>query len=159
MRLDCRCSRYAVSVLAPAVLLLGACTDSIAGSAAPVTFDGAELVEELAGTWQGEYTCPQGRQGMTLVIDGGDQGGDQGRLVVEFFELGHNPGVAEGSFLARVTADEDGTVEFTPDRWIEQPEGYAMTPLVISDAIAPGATRLRGDVDSPGCGEFVVEKQ
>ncbi|MBA0128131.1 hypothetical protein H0B56_21510 [Haloechinothrix sp. YIM 98757] len=159
MRLDRRCLRYAVSALAPAVLVLGACTDTIAGSAAPVTFDGAELVEMLAGTWQGEYTCPQGQQGMTLVIDGGSQGDGQGRLVVEFFELSHNPGVAEGSFLARVTVDEDGTVEFTPERWIERPDGYAMTPLVISDAIARGTTRLRGDVDSPGCGEFVVEKQ
>ncbi|MDV6013018.1 hypothetical protein [Haloechinothrix sp. LS1_15] len=144
--------RHVALLLVLPAAVLGGCGLAITGSAEPAAPD----LGMIAGTWEGSYVCPQGPQGMSVTVDAA---GERGEAIVEFYEVAGNPGVGEGSYAASVEVNGDGSVVFTPQRWIEHPDGYEMVPLVIGDVVRPGMTELSGAVDAPGCEGVWLERQ
>ncbi len=86
---------------------------------------------ERGARFAGHYVCAQGRTELTLFIE--DLDGTEVSAIFEFDYPGgggaHAP--ASGSFRMHGSVDSrSGAMQLDGDRWIEQPDGYAMVGLV-----------------------------
>lgn len=103
----------------------------------------------------GHYVCAQGRTELTLVIE--DVDGDEVGALFEFDYPGGGGAnaPASGSFRMRGSIDPASrAVRLEADRWIEQPDGYAMVGLVGS---VSKSGSMAGTVKGPGCTSFYLE--
>lgn len=102
----------------------------------------------------GHYVCAQGRTELTLVIE--DRAGTDVSAIFEFDYPGGGGGhpPASGSFRMHGSVDAStGALRLDGDRWLEQPDGYAMVSLV-GTVSKTGA--ISGTVKGPGCSSFYL---
>jgi hypothetical protein len=102
----------------------------------------------------GHYVCAQGRTELTLVIE--DLEGSDVAAIFEFEYAGgggaHAP--ASGSFRMHGSFDAaTRALRLDGDRWLEQPDGYAMVSLVGTVATSGS---IEGTVKGSGCSTFYV---
>ncbi len=101
--------------------------------------------------WRGRYLCLQGPTSLTLTLD--LTGGGAASAVFDFGPLPENPAIPSGRYLVQGSAIQrpDGGLDvlLAPDRWIDQPTGYAMVGLTAT--IDPAARTLRGRIDQETC--------
>jgi hypothetical protein len=120
-----------------------------------VSADGQDAPFERGDRFAGHYVCAQGRTELTLVIE--DLDGTEVAAIFEFDYPGgggtHAP--ASGSFRMHGSVDpRTGAVHLDGDRWIEQPDGYAMVGLV-GQVSKTGS--ISGTVKGPGCSNFYLD--
>jgi hypothetical protein len=120
-----------------------------------VSPDGRDAPFERGDRFAGHYVCAQGRTELTLVIE--DLDGTEVSAIFEFDYPGgggtHAP--ASGSFRMHGSVDpRTGAVHLDGDRWIEQPDGYAMVGLV-GQVSKTGS--ISGTVKGPGCSNFYLD--
>lgn len=108
----------------------------------------------LEGTWEGGYTCGQGRTGVRLVI--GTVAGEALPTIFKFFPLPENPGAATGSY-SMIGKNDGGRLVFRQDKWISRPDGYSMVDLEVSEP--PSGDTLSGKVIGASCAAFSVHRQ
>lgn len=89
--------------------------------------------ENVTGKWIGNYKCIQGVTGVTLMLNGFQDGVVEGVFI--FYPIPSNPSVATGRFIVRGTYFSDGSLVLGRGAWIERPDNYY-------------ALSLRGKVDS-----------
>ena len=108
-----------------------------------------------AGTevWQGQYVCAQGVTDLTLTINV-DQAGNAHALF-EFHADPRNPNVPRGCFEMSGNEDNSGHVSLVPGAWRLRPNDYVTVGLT-GDLRVHGS--FTGQIDSPGCGAFVLEQ-
>ncbi|WP_440712962.1 serine/threonine-protein kinase [Gordonia sp. FQ] len=129
-------------------------TTSSVTSSATTSAAGASLAA-LDGAWTGTYTCNQGESALKLTFrDGGDR---TTRATFEFGPTGSNPTVARGSYEMYGVRIGD-TLTLTGTRWIDQPSGYQMVPLLVDGPFTTGMSRLTGTVPYTGCTSFSVTR-
>jgi hypothetical protein len=115
---------------------------------------GPARAEGVAGTWEGDYVCGQGRTGLTLLV--GPGAGTQRALFV-FYPVADNPDVPEGCFEMTGRFDPDtGEASFAAGAWVLQPEGYVTVDLLGTADKAVAS--IGGTVDGPGCEEFELHR-
>lgn len=107
----------------------------------------------LPGTWRGSYFCAQGETGMELKIAEPVNG--QVEAVFSFFPAEGGPPIESGSFRM-LGSEQNGTLVFRQQEWIEQPQGYVMVDLGVATV---GNDTMTGRVAGSGCGDFSVTKQ
>jgi hypothetical protein len=102
----------------------------------------------------GHYWCAQGRTELTLVIE--DVNGDDISAIFEFdYPGGGVAPPAGGSFRMHGSVDPGSrAVSLDGDRWIEQPDGYAMVGLV---GTVSRTGSVSGTVKGPGCSTFYLD--
>lgn len=103
----------------------------------------------------GHYVCAQGRTELTLVIEDVD-GDDVGALFeFDYPGGGGSNAPASGSFRMHGSIDpRSRALSLDGDRWLEQPEGYAMVGLVGTVSRSGSIT---GNVKGPGCSSFYLD--
>jgi hypothetical protein len=102
----------------------------------------------------GYYVCAQGRTELTLVIE--DLAGTDVSAIFEFDYPGGGGGhaPASGSFRMHGSVDAStGALHLDGDRWLEQPDGYAMVSLLGTVSKSGSIT---GTVKGPGCSSFYL---
>ncbi len=102
----------------------------------------------LDGTWVGTYLCAQGPTHGELAIR--DHGGGQLSAIIHFSADPRNPGVPDGCFAMRGTADPAGVFFLQPTQWLLHPMGFVMVP--IEGRIDTYRGTIDGRVDMPNCG-------
>ncbi|MFD1049604.1 hypothetical protein ACFQ1S_30800, partial [Kibdelosporangium lantanae] len=112
-------------------------------------------VADLAGDWEGSYTCGQGETGLKLTIGQPDSTGSA-ETTFTFFPLATNGSAASGSYAMRL-GDSGGQFKFTQDHWIDQPQGYEMVDLLVQGS--PSKDRISGKVVDPACTTFTVSRK
>jgi hypothetical protein len=112
-------------------------------------------VADLAGNWEGTYTCGQGETGLKLAIGQPDATGSA-EVTFTFFPLATNSAAASGSYAMRL-GQSGGQFKFTQDHWIDQPEGYQMVDLLVQGS--PSKDRISGQVVDPACASFTVTRK
>jgi hypothetical protein len=103
----------------------------------------------------GHYVCAQGRTELTLVIE--DLDGDDVSAIFEFDYPGGGGANAPASGSFRMHGSFDArsrAVHLDGDRWIEQPDGYAMVGLV--GTISKSGS-IDGIVRGAGCSSFYLD--
>lgn len=114
----------------------------------------------LDGTWEGAYSCNQGKTGLTLTLDATPGGKVSGTFA--FWPRSDNPGAARGSFTMEGEITPEGALTLRWVRWINQPAGYAMVNLegrAYRDTTG-GKDTLMGKVTGlAGCTEWAARKQ
>jgi hypothetical protein len=106
----------------------------------------------------GHYMCSQGRTELTLVVE--DVDGDDVSAIFEFDYAGGGGGAggshapAGGSFRMHGAFDaRSRALRLDGDRWLEQPDGYAMVGLV---GTVSSTGSVSGTVKGAGCTSFYV---
>jgi hypothetical protein len=102
----------------------------------------------------GHYVCAQGRTELTLVIE--DLEGTDVSAIFEFDYPGGGGAnaPASGSFRMHGSFDpHTRALRLDGDRWLEQPDGYAMVGL-FGTVSKTGS--IDGTVKGPGCSTFYV---
>jgi hypothetical protein len=154
------CARGATSVEAPmisadAAARAVATTTSTSASSARTRGAAPDAPFDRGDRFAGHYVCAQGRTELTLVIE--DLDGDD---VAAIFELDYPGGgganvPASGSFRMHGSFDaRSRALQLDGDRWIEQPDGYAMVGLV--GTISKSGS-ISGIVKGPGCSSFYLD--
>ena len=115
----------------------------------------SDALFERGDRFSGHFVCAQGRTELTLVIE--DLEGTEVSAIFEFDYPGgggtHTP--ASGSFRMHGSVDpRTGAVHLDGDRWIEQPDGYAMVGL-LGQVSKTGS--ISGTVKGPGCSNFYLD--
>lgn len=106
----------------------------------------------LSGTWQGSYTCVQGKTGLKLTFE--DATSAVG--VFDFFAHPSNPAVPSGAFVVRARYTDSKTIVIEPGEWIRRPSGYS-TVGMHGQLDKDGAT-FSGTIDFSGCSTFEVTR-
>ena len=80
-------------------------------------------LSRVAGSWAGEYTCPQGLTSMTLDVNETKAGGVT--ALATFYAKPQNPGVPSGCFTmtGRFNAST-GKFVLTQRQWIQRPDEF-----------------------------------
>lgn len=112
-------------------------------------------VADLAGNWEGTYTCGQGETGLKLAISQPDATGSA-ETTFSFFPLATNAAAASGSYAMRL-GNSGGQFKFTQDHWIDQPQGYQMVDLLVQGT--PSKDQISGTVVDPSCSTFTVTRK
>lgn len=117
-------------------------------------------LELLTGVWEGTYICGQGLTGLRLVIEA--RSTTQIEALFFFFPHPRNPSVPSGVFRMSGTyrifnsSDFSNLLELEATDWIDRPSGYSTVDLVGN--LFPAERRIVGEVASPRCSNFDVEK-
>lgn len=93
-------------------------------STSPPSYD----TSKFAGEWNGNYTCGQGRTGLTLSLEVSHADGIQGTFI--FYSVDSNPSVPGGSYRVSGNLNQNGHLILRGVRWIERPLGYRMVDVV-----------------------------
>lgn len=132
---------------------------ALAAVLAALALPAAAQDHPLDGTWEGAYTCGQGKTGLTLTLDSTPEGQVSGTFA--FWPRGDNPGAARGSFTIEGGITPDGALSLRGVRWLVQPSGYGMVNLegrAYRDP-AGGPDTLMGQVTGlAGCTEWAARK-
>jgi hypothetical protein len=140
----------------------GAVAESGSASRGETTVMRASIVIETTNgyrvdgesVWEGRYLCPQGVTGLTLELSGG--GGAEVAAVFHFYAVPENPGVPTGSYTLRGVVRGDGTIDLSPERWIEEPYGYVMVGMTGILDRASGI--MRGRIAAAECAGFDLHR-
>ena len=108
---------------------------------------------EVAGTWQGSYTCNQGLTGFTLSVLTTPGGAAKG--VFRFYPVEGNPGVPDGCFTMIGTVSGDA-LRLQAGHWLYRPRGYVMVDL--AGTLSSNGAALTGSVFGPNCTTFEVQR-
>lgn len=131
-------------------------TSARADAEPPPAVAASDLPFERGHRWSGHYFCAQGRTELTLVVEAVD--GEEVEVLFEFSFPGsstHDP--ADGSYRMRGVFDRrKQSLRLKGERWIDQPDGYAMVDLV-GTLSRSGA--LHGTVSGPGCSTFSLSAE
>jgi hypothetical protein len=120
--------------------------------------DGQVPVASLEGTWEGTYTCGQGETGLKLTIGKATASGKAADVTFDFFPTAGNSSVPTGSYeMGLEYSPSAGALMFTPVKWIQQPDGYEMVPLIVQGT--PGPDKMTGKVMSDACTTFTVTRK
>ena len=111
------------------------------------------IAAEVGGTWKGEYTCNQGRTGLTLTVTPSKAGTAQ--AVFRFYQIEGNPGVPDGCFAMSGTISGD-QLHLKAGSWLYRPRGYVTVDL--TGMANPAGTSLTGSVFGPNCTTFFLER-
>lgn len=116
-------------------MLVAACTFGFAGSA---------LAADLAGSWQGNYSCGASRNiAFTLDLQRSDAKFDG-----TFRFAAPKAGDKGGAYKVSGSIDAKGAFTFVPRDWIERPTGY--TALGLVGRLRDNGLMIEGAM--PGCG-------
>lgn len=150
--------RFALSVLALGLVACGAAPTSESTSS---TLTASIVIETTNGyrvegqsVWEGRYLCPQGVTGLTLELAG--RSGSEVGAVFHFYAVPENPGVPTGSFTLVGVVRGDGTIDLSPERWIEQPANYWMVGMTGFLDRSTGV--MRGRITNPECDLFDLHR-
>lgn len=109
---------------------------------------GMAPAQEVAGTWEGRYTCDGQTEGqMALELAASDG------MLTGVFRFDHPDGAGSYSVVGR--ADAAGGIALVPQDWIERPAGF--TALTLQGAIKAGGRAIEGQLIPCSTGRFLVE--
>jgi len=145
-----------------ALIALTACGGRAAETHTEPTVMSASIVIETTNgyrvegqsVWEGRYLCPQGVTGLTLELTGA--GGAEVAAVFHFYAVPENPDVPTGSYTLRGVVRGDGTIDLSPERWLEQPYGYVMVGMTGFLESASGI--MRGRIAAAECDGFDLHR-
>ena len=106
------------------------------------------LADNLAGTWDGRYSCDGRVEGqMSLYLEASDG------VLTGTFRFVHPDGTGSYSVVGR----EDGAGGFalSPQDWIDRPAGFM--PLALQGTVRPGGRAIEGKLIPCGAGGFLAE--
>ena len=106
----------------------------------------------LTGTWEGSYTCNQGKTGLKLVFADADSTSG----IFEFFAHPSNPSVPSGSFEVDARYADGGGIVIEPGGWIRRPDGYSTVGM--HGQLRKNGTIFSGKIDFSGCSKFEVTR-
>lgn len=106
----------------------------------------------LSGTWEGYYTCVQGKTGLKLIFE--DAASTLG--VFDFFAHPSNPAVPSGSFQVRAQYADMTRIVIEPGGWIRRPNGYSTVGM--HGRLNKSGTTFSGTIDFSGCSTFEVTR-
>jgi hypothetical protein len=105
------------------------------------------------GTWVGEYSCGQGRTGLTLTVGGADS--DHLDAVFDFYPAAGNPELPEGCYVMSGRYDRSkGSLSLSAGRWMLQPPNYVTVDLAGN--VSGGS--FKGTVRGPSCSTFDLHR-
>lgn len=138
-----------------AALAVATAATSTPGSPVRIRSAAPDAPFDRGDRFAGHYVCAQGRTELTLLIE--DVDGDDVAALFEFDYPGgggsHVP--ASGSFRMHGSFDaRSRAIHLEGDRWIEQPDGYAMVGLV---GVVAKSGSIDGVVKGPGCSSFYLD--
>jgi hypothetical protein len=107
------------------------------------------VAAEIGGTWQGEYSCNQGRTGLTLTVIPSEAGA--ARAIFRFYEINSNPGVPSGCFTMSGTVSGN-QLRLHAEKWLFRPLGYVTVDL--AGTVNPAGASLTGSIFGPNCTTF-----
>jgi hypothetical protein len=96
---------------------------------------------DLNGTWEGAYTCPQGLTNLKLVIT--------------FSPHPNNPNTPSGSFRMKGNLERPDLLYLKATTWINKPAGY-MTVDLRGNIYS---SRIIGNILSDGCSAFELKRK
>ena len=106
----------------------------------------ALTAEQLSGSWSGEYTCAQGRTGVTFTLRAWEGGEVEGLMSF------HSPGDgAKGVYVVEGSFTDNGVVTLVGAEWRERPGEYVMADF---KGRVSGTRYMSGEVTGPGCTSF-----
>lgn len=115
----------------------------------------ARAQDGIAGAWQGEYVCAQGRTGVTLTIR--PAAGSQVEGLFRFYATASNPNVPEGCFeMAGTYKPGTRQVELAAGQWLLRPPSFVSVDL-LGTVSADGAA-VQGRVFGPLCTRFELRR-
>jgi hypothetical protein len=106
--------------------------------AAPTNYD----TSKFAGEWNGDYTCGQGRTGLTLSLEVSQTDGIQGTF--KFYSVESNPGVPSGSYRVSGNLNQHGYLILRGVQWIKRPSEYIMVD--VTGVLGPRENTLGGKI-------------
>lgn len=108
--------------------------------------------------WEGTYRCSQGESAMRLVLDA--TAGGKVTAVFVFGPTADAPDTERGAYrlTGTIKLGPEGTFELAlvPDAWIDEPDGYTMTPLRARSSRKQ--RRMVGRIEHPACGTLDVRR-
>lgn len=111
---------------------------------------------DIAGVWEGRYTCAQGVTGLTLTIEGRSE---NLTATFTFSSVPENPGVPTGEFTMTGELRCDGTVELEPGEWVERPNS-SWSVVRLRGTYDSSEESITGSVyEAPECGGFEVARR
>ncbi len=116
----------------------------------------ARAETDVAGTWQGHYTCFQGDTALTLSLRP-QAGTHELRGLFHFYASASNPRVPEGCFDMTGRYDsETRKLTLSAGRWLLQPDNFVTVDL--SGQLGPDDDHLSGQVLGPLCTRFELHR-
>jgi Caspase domain len=107
---------------------------------------------QVAGVWQGSYSCGQGLSAMQLMLEQAYDGSLRARL--DFTGTQVNPGPTGAYTLSgRIV---NAHLQLRAEQWLMQPPGYSMVD--IEGDVAADQLTLSGRILNPACGGWSVSK-
>jgi hypothetical protein len=107
--------------------------------------------QDLTGRFEGKYVC-SGQDTTRLILD--MQADPNGKLRAKFTFGGTN-NVPNGSYTLQGRWSSEGFF-LSADRWIQQPEGYAMANM---DGYRGANGELAGEILFQGCSGYIVSRR
>jgi hypothetical protein len=110
-------------------------------------------LDQLNGSWQGTYICPQGLTGLRLVVEAKSE--NEVYAMFNFFPHPTNPSVPPGSFRMKgsytsfASSQIPDVLKLSATSWIKQPPGYRTVDLEGNVDLTQG--KLDGRILDPGC--------
>lgn len=105
---------------------------------------------EIAGHWEGGFSCRAGPMGVSLTIE---EAGAELRARFRFFPTRDNPRAPEGDVEMSGRFDRTvGSFELKPTRWIKRARGFNAGQMA---GLLEGG-KLSGQIRAAGCGGFTL---
>jgi hypothetical protein len=108
---------------------------------------------DLNGTWEGAYTCPQGLTNLKLVITAKSM--KNINAVFQFSPHPNNPNTPSGSFRMKGNLERPDLLYLKATTWINKPAGY-MTVDLRGNIYS---SRIIGNILSDGCSAFELKRK
>ncbi|MFB6373084.1 MAG: hypothetical protein ABEN55_08205 [Bradymonadaceae bacterium] len=107
----------------------------------------------VAGTWEGTYTCEQGRTAVTLRAVETDD------TIEAFRPLPSGPDVPSGRFVLEGEPSSGESVDLAPKEWLERPEGFSM--IGLDGSVSADGNTFEGELTGAGdkCTSFSLQRK
>jgi hypothetical protein len=107
---------------------------------------------QIAGYWEGGFSCKAGSMGVSLAIE---EAGDELRARLRFFPTRNNPRAPEGEVEMTGRFDRTiGSFELKPTRWIRRARNFNAGQMA---GLFEGG-KLSGQIRAAGCGGFTLAR-
>lgn len=114
----------------------------------------ASQAEGITGTWEGSYTCAQGKTGLRLYLT--ETSATHGNGIFEFFHLRRPTENNSGSFAVMLDITDGRNLTATPGEWVKKPRGFGS--VGFSAKLADDGKTIEGRIASSNCSELQVSK-
>jgi hypothetical protein len=114
-----------------------------------------QYLNDLNGTWEGAYTCPQGPTNLKLVITAKSTKNID--AVFQFSPHPNNPNTPSGSFRMKGNLERPDLLYLKATTWINKPAGYMTVDL--RGNIYTSRSRIIGNILSDDCSAFELKRK